>query len=433
MVCSHSTLRPWVLIAVTSFRFLKHYPYSWPLIVCAFIAALVPNYISHYITAELPSKFMFWSLPEGLMRKNEHLSEYQQLAFVMQERLYLFVNWDFWCFVYEKTIDEVSFVIHWCDRISCGLALVSVILKFLILLGGSVVYVIAFVCNSLYFIIPLFYFCKALLKSIFIGEQFYVQSQRSSSLIWSLVCRAIASCHAVLLAGLLLFTTLVVFSWCFALSEFTMFTFIGGVITPTMAYRYFVLVGAIVLGIYGLVSDLHDGYNRILSETINILKEKGTFTKLSRDVETTSNKKIILVLRKEPANESEYSIVVNKQGQPAPLRQILVHDAITTFVSNHLFSFIVKMCRPLGRQVLFLIVKTIAILFYSMVALWVKNVYHMEEKVSHIFQLIASVALYNIPNVMQFVSYKSNFGKTTDGVLRQQIYDSLVVYFSNLS
>ena len=139
------------------------------------------------------------------------------------------------------------------------------------------------------------------------------------------------------------------------------------------------------------------------------------------------------MLRKEPANESEYSIVVNKQGQPAPLRQILVHDAITTFVSNHLFSFIVKMCRPLGRQVLFLIVKTIAILFYSMVALWVKNVYHMEEKVSHIFQLIASVALYNIPNVMQFVSYKSNFGKTTDGVLRQQIYDSLVVYFSNLS
>lgn len=417
------------LIAVTSFRFFRHHPLCIPLVVCAFIAALIPEYISHYITAELPSKFMFWNIPEELMHKNERLSEYQQLAFVMQERLYLFVNWDFWCFVYEKTVNEVSFVIRWCD----GITVCGPILKFLVLLGGSFVYGIVFICYSLYFIIPLPYFCKTLMKSILKGEQMYVKSQQSSSLIWLLVCGFVATCHAVFLAGLLLFTILVMFSWCFALSEFSMFTFIGAVITPDMAYRYFVLVGAVVFGIYKLVSDLHEGYNDILSETVNILKENASFKKLACDVETMSNGKIILVLRKESSNELEYSIVVSKQGQPAPIRQILVHDAITTFVSSHLFNFIVKMCRPLGRQILFITVKIIAILFYSMVALWVKNVYHKEQEVSKIFDLIGSVAVYNIPNVLQFVSYKSNFGKTTNGVLKQQVYDSLVVYFSNLS
>ena len=417
-----------VLIAVTSFRFFKYYPLCIPLVVCTFTAALIPDYVSHYITAELPSKFMFWSLPKGLMHNNENLMEYQQLAFVMQERLYLFVNWDFWCFVYEKTVGEVRFVIRWCDRISCGP--ISAILKFLILLGGCFVYGIVFICNSLYFTIPLLYFCKTLIKSIFKGEQqIHVQSQQPSSLIWS-VCKFI---HAVFLAGMLLFTILVVLSWCFALSEFTMFTFIGAVITPTMAYQYVVLVGAVVFGIYKLVSDLHEAYNHVLSEIITILKDKASFDKLLNDVKTMSNGKIILVLRKEPANELEYSIVVKKQGQPAPLRQILIHDAITTFVSSHLFDFIVKLCRPLGRQILFITVKIIAILFYSMIALWVKNVYHMEENVSKIFGLIGTVAVYNVPNVLQFVSYKGSFGKTAGGVLKQQIYDSLVVYLCNLS
>ena len=81
----------------------------------------------------------------------------------------------------------------------------------------------------------------------------------------SILCAHLFNCYCHL-------TLVVTFIWCYAVSEFTMFTFIGGVLTASMAFQYFVLIGSIVTAIYALVRDLHEWYDRILEEIINILK-----------------------------------------------------------------------------------------------------------------------------------------------------------------
>jgi len=101
-------------------------------------------------------------------------------------------------------------------------------------------------------------------------------------------------------------------------SEFTMFTFIGGALTASMGFQYFVLVGAFATTTYTLVRDLHEGYDRILDEMIKILKEKGTFTKLASEVSSKSNGDVILELDKSSNNESEFSITVRKTNQAVP-------------------------------------------------------------------------------------------------------------------
>ena len=60
-----------------------------------------------------------------------------------------------------------------------------------------------------------------------------------------------------------------------------------------MTFQYFVLIGSIVTAIYALVRDLHEWYDRILEEIINILKEKKTFEKLAGDVHSGSGNMIM--------------------------------------------------------------------------------------------------------------------------------------------
>ena len=206
-----------------------------------------------------------------------------------------------------------------------------------------------------------------------------------------------------------------------------MFTFIGGVLTASMAFQYFVLIGSIVTAIYALVRDLHEWYDRILEEIINILKEKKTFEKLAGDVHLGSGNTI--TLEKQPPNEKT---TVRKVGQSVPHCLLLTHDGITTYLDKQLYNDIVEKCRPLRRQILFIILKIIAILFYSFVALWVKNVYHMEEKVGNIFQVVQTVAVFFLPSALQFISYKSHFGKKKD-ILKEEVYDSLVEYLSEIN
>lgn len=422
------------LLAVTSFRLLTFSPYfiyAWPLLVVTFLAALIPGYLSQHITAELPSKFMFWDLPEGLVRKNLRLSEYQQLAFVMQERLYLFVNWDFWLFICNRLAREVGFVSRSCNEAARGIFLVSGVIKFFVFLGGFIVFMTLFVCWSVWFIFPLFYFIVTLLQSIYLGEKQLAQSQAGWLKVLYLPA---ACCHGVAMVVLLLYTIVALFSWCFAFSEFSMFTIIGAALSSSMAFQYFVLVGAVGIGIYNLVRDLHDDYNQIVSEAIDLLKTKDTFTELAREVQTASHGNSIALVKKEDAsNESKYSIEVRIVGEAAPIRKILIYNGITTYISNDMFGFMVKRCKPLGRQILFITVKIIIILFYTMVALWVKNVYHLEDKVSNIVKMIDAVAVYNLPNILQFISHKSNFGKKTDVVLKQEVYRALVKYLKNLT
>ena len=179
------------------------------------------------------------------------------------------------------------------------------------------------------------------------------------------------------------YTLVVTFIWCYAVSDFTMFTFIGGVLTASMAFQYFVLIGSIVTAIYALVRDLHEWYDRILEEIINILKEKKTFEKLAGDVQSGSGNTIIF--EEQPPEK----ITVRKDGQSVPHCLLFTHDGITTYLDKHLYNDIVEWCRPLRRQILFINLKQI----FSAVCCFVGEKC-LPHGVKSIFQVVQTVAVF---------------------------------------
>ena len=398
-------------LVVTSFRLLILPPYcyySLPLLVVTFVAVLLPAYLSEHISAELPSKFLNCNLPRGLIRVDNSLIEFQQLAHVMQERVYLMCDPRFmFKFVPEHIFN--SFKPRSCSFQHIILGLLAGIFT-----------LIATPLALAYHFFPLPFFFVTLIHAVYMGEYQYTQKQTLHC--WSVLK---ACCHGMVMVTLLAYALIVTFTWCYAISEFTLFTFIGGALTPSMAFQYFVLAGSVVTAIYGLVRDLHSGYDHILEEMIYILKDHFTFTKLARDFSSKSGGRIKL---EGPAskNEIEYSIIIRKEGELLPLCNVLIHDGITTYLNKDLFNDIVERCRPLRRQVLFIIIKIVAIVFYARVAFWVKNVYHMEDQVGGIFQMLTTVSMYFLPGMLQFISYKSHFGKKMDIILRQEIFKALI-------
>ena len=416
-------------MALTSFRLF--YPpyryYSLFLLLCAVAASLKPTYLSTYVSAELPTHFFLWDLPRGLVRAKPDLVEYQQLAHVMQERLYLSVDLRFWKFLVEKSFHSFILLLSSRHETSCCAV---VVLGFFTLRRGCLIFVAAFVGNLVFYFIPLPYFCMALYHAVWKGRSQYIETVRAqSSRLWLQVNVIASLFHSMILFFLLTYILIVTFIWCYAISEFTMFTFIGGALTASMGFQYFLLVGAFVTAMYTLVRNLHEGYDRILEETVKMLKDKDDFDVLARQVSSESKRKFILE-KEQNSDEKKFTVVVRKMRQTLPYCRLIFHDGITTYVNRDMFDFVVERCRPLRRQVLFIVIKVIAIIFYSVIAMWVKNVYHMEEKVGSIFNMVKSVAVSFLPGALQFISYKSHFGKKTDVVLKQDVYESLVKYIS---
>lgn len=421
-------------LVTTSYRLFvlpPYYYYSWPLLTIAFVSVLIPDYLSEHISAELPSRFLFWDLPAGLVRTNRNsIIEYQQLAHVMQERLYLTVDIRFWNFLFKRYRCCCNNLLI---RISPGnISKLSVVIRLvlmpLVFLFNLVIFVTACIINVLlFYLIPLPYFYMELLRAVCVGRHQYIRQFRDKSSPYQLVIKCTSTCHAIVMIGLLIYTMVVTYVWCYAISEFTMFTFIGGALTSSMAFQYFVLTGSVVTAIYTLVSDLHEEYSCILEEMIKILKEKRTFTKLAYKL--SGNK---LVLERD-SNELYRSIIVRKDGESLPQCKLLIDDGITTYLDKGLYNETVERCRPLRRKIVFIILKIVAIFFYCVIAFWVKNVYHLEDKVEGIFQMVTTVAVYFLPSMLQFISHKSHFGKKSDIILRQEIYESLSVYLGELS
>ena len=422
-----------VVMAVTSLRLF--YPpycfYSWLLLLLAVVASLIPSSLSDHVRAELPSRFFGWNLPEELMRVKTDLPVYQGLGHVMLERLYLSVDQRFWAFVIEKSFQSFNEM-----RLQRGRRMCTVfMLGFFTFPLGCLLFVIAFVWNLLVYFNPFFYFCQAHYCAVWVGMTQYIDSVRAceqSSGLGKFVRVVGSCCHALVMFGLLTYTIIVIFIWCYLVSEVTMFTFIGGVVTVSMGFHYFLLFGAFVTAVYTLVSHLHEEYDCILTETINLLKEKDTFAKIKRKVFSKSDHKVILELEKKLNDELKFKVVVKKNGESLPYRQLLFHDGITSYINKDMYDSVVERVRPLRRQVFFVVVKILVIVFYCSTAVWVKNVYHMEEKVGTIFSLVKSVAVSFLPSALQFISYRSRFGIKTDVVLRHGVYESLVEYLCQL-
>ena len=413
------------LLAVASFRLLTLTPYcyySWPLLVCAVIAVLVPSYLSEHITAEIPSKFLFWTFPRGLMQVNRHLVEYQQLAHVMQERMYLTFDARFWLFVFRTSFGRFSLLHLWTPNNTCMFLLVTVTSFHL----SSIVFIAAIFINVLFYFIPLPYFYWTLLHTVFKGEYKYIQTAwKQSSMLWFAVKAACTLSHAAVMVGLVHYVLLVTYVLCYAASEFSIFTFIGGVLTATVSFPYLVQIGSLVAVIYTLVKDLHKDYDHILEEIIMILKKGETFANLSSQVHSESGNNIVLERIQLAASTSDYYryIAVRKVRETVPYCNLLTYDGITTCLDKELYCNTVERCRPLRRQILFIVLNIVVMLFFWSVALWVKNIYHMENKVGSVFGMVQLVVIYFFPAALQLISYRSHSGKSI--VLIQDVAESL--------
>jgi hypothetical protein len=417
-----------IAMALTCFRLLFYRPYCYYflfLVVCTGLASLKPKYLSTYINAELPTHFFLWELPRDLVREKADLVEYQHLAHVMQERLYLSVDIRFWKLLAKKSFHSLDLLLLNRQETS---VYTFVVLGFFALRRGCLIFTAAFIWNLVFYFIPLPYFCMELYRAVWKGTSQYIEAVRtqSSRSTWLTVMDIGSWCYTLVLLVFVTYTLIIIFIWCYAISEFTMFTFIGGALTVSTGYHYFVLVGAFFTAMYTLVRDLHEGYDRILKEMVTILKDQDTYNMLARQIGSQGN--FALEKQQNPGEDEKFTISAKENIPSSSARKLLFHDGITTYINRDMFDFVVESCRPLRRQILFIIVKIIAIIFYSVIAMWVKNVYHMEEKVGSIFGMVQVVVVSFLPGLLQFLSYKSHFGKKTDIILKQDVYESLVKY-----
>ena len=67
-------------------------------------------------------------------------------------------------------------------------------------------------------------------------------------------------------------------------------------------------------------------------------------------------------------------------------------------------------------------------IFYLVIALWMKNVFHKENEVSSIFSAAQNIGVTFVPNLLQFVAHKSHFEKKDEVFLSHRVHDAIVTY-----
>lgn len=379
-----------VILFLSSFRlfFLPCWMYIACVAATLALATLYPVHLSTYIveadvkTSNKKFAVLGWEFTPGLIRVNPALKEYQLLASMMQERMYLLVDRRFWEFLFNN-----SFA-------------VGTVRGILLLITASMIYIF-------YYFVPLPYFVLEVSTAIFFSGQ-------NPKLI-SIVCR-------FFIFAMFIYSVIVSFFWCYAITEFGVFTLIGGVISPTIILPYFVLVSTLVGTIYSLIHSLHKHYEEILEVIIEILNsEKKIRTVQSfKELEKTENTDL----------PSEYMISVT-HGQQNTL-DLLKQTVPVTYVSKELYDYVVEQCSPVRRNVFFIVIQVLAIFVYAPIALSTKNVFHLEDKVGTIFQLIITFSIAFVPGVLRFLAYKSHFGKKAGVVLKKNVYSAMSDYFSQL-
>ena len=370
------------------------------MIICFIIASVIPESFSMHIKPDYPTKFLFWELPLGLLKKDDTIIEYQKLAHIMQERIYLLVDKRFWVFLRGKLNQLVN------SNDECKVRILPII---------AVTPIILLTC--LYWFIPLPFFYIEFIRSIWRGGE--VLDIKSGT--FYIVSSFIFTCF-------LNYAMVIVLYWCYALSEISMFTFMGGAMTPHMAFQYFLLLASVIAAIYALVRNFHELNEQIMDQIINILNDQDVFETFAQEVTNCSNGEVVLHSEKEGRIKKIKAEVTSKNTDHI----LFKNDTITKFINLKMYEEVVEDYRPIRRRVFFIVVKIILMLAYGLVAFWIKNVFHLEDKVGNIFNLISNVAIAFVPGALQFLAYKSHFGKRKSDILKRQIYQAMVHYIKNL-
>ena len=229
-------------------------------------------------------------------------------------------------------------------------------------------------------------------------------------------------CNSIIMTSLLLYVLAVTYIWCFVIAEVTIFTTIGGAVSPTMAFHYFVLASSVLGTIYGMIQNLYEGYDRILEVTIDILKGEATCKSVQKALVFKYNGAVVIKKKSSTGSQSVQEIQLVKAEGQSPCTTLIRYDPIMTYINTDMYFAVVDRCQPVRRQVLFILIKIIAMVFY----IWLdKNVFHLEEKVGAIINLISSVAVYFVPAFLQYIAHQKNFGKKMTAVLKQNVYKAI--------
>ena len=211
--------------------------------------------------------------------------------------------------------------------------------------------------------------------------------------------------------------------YCYLLAEVTMFTYIGAVLVPTIAFKYVALVGSVSIVLYKIAKDLRENYDRVRDQIVKILENKEHLTRLNSDCTSTNPQAFE---RMENTNGALLTIQLKNGSQPPQV--VLYRDHFATYLSRTLLDFCIEACDPLRRKMIFIFVEVFLMTFYLLIAIWTKNVFHKEKEVSNIFAIAQTIGTYFVPNFLQFLAHKSHFGKKDDVLLSQRVHDAIVTY-----
>ena len=388
------------------------------------VAALVPEFFSVYIKDKLPTRFLGpWKYPEGVFRENARKKEYQFLAHCMSERIYLISDRRFWEMLVEK-IREVppTFFAKTGAEIYQSHPIETVVSPF-----RRVVTFARVVISIFRHLLPAFHFYKVLLQAICTQTRDNVRQACHKRWAWRrykpFLTVVFFAFHGVILAALLLYLIVAAMFCCYLLAEVTMFTYIGAVLVPTMAFKYVSLASAVSFGLYKINKDLRENYDRIRDEVVKILENSDHLTRLNSDC-TAKNPEAFQ--RMDPTNDALLTIQLKKDPQSSKV--ILYRDHFATYLSRTLLDFCIEVCDPLRRQMMFICVEVLLMAFYVVIAMWMKNVFHKEDEVSSIFTIAETIGMSYVPNLLQFLAHKSHFRKKDDVLLCQRVHDAIVTF-----
>ena len=396
------------------------------MVVCL-VTAVIPDFWSVHLANEHPTQFMnfeFLKYPEGCFRRNATKKEYQLLAHFMMERLCLLLDMQFlkmlftqsWrSFVYTETCARIIAKFPWIIR------------KIIILTCASLVSLVAkalFVTSLvLYYLIPAFYFYKEIF--------FAMTTATTSSLLPALLgCNSLVfyGCCALILTifvcNLLLVVYLMVAMMfvCYFIAEVTMFTYIGAVLVPSMAFKYISLVGAASLVLYKLTKDMREEYDNLRDQIVEILEKADHLSHLNKAFQT----RVEDTFERKEEQDGTVKVLLKLTGKPSKV--LVYRDHYDAYLSRALLDYCIEECEPLRRKVAFMIVKVVLMTFYLSIAMWIKNVFHKEKDVSSIFSIAQTIAMYFVPNLFQFFVDKSRFGKKNSVHLHRDVQKAIITF-----
>ncbi|XP_033106690.1 uncharacterized protein LOC117108689 isoform X2 [Anneissia japonica] len=398
------------------FYYTPHWIFVGAFVIVILVSASIPEVWSASLKNSQPTKFLdLWDYPEDVFRKNTREKEYQLLAHCMKERVFLVVNLNFWKMLYSESFKLPLFSCTWAELASDFP--VGTLKLIVCVFACTVTFIGMSLLTLIYHLVPAFYFYIKIFFAIFDATK--VALSTNSYIINFKLTHVLSFLCSVFLVVYIMITTI----FCsYFIAEVTMFTYIGAVLDPSMAFVYVSLVGAILLVLHNLFKDLRERYEKLRDQIVDILKGEDHLRHVRKECGITHPD----ILQRRVESDGELKIFLNV-GPNAP-KVILYQDHFATYLSRPLLDFCIEQYNPVMRQIFFIVVKVLVMTFYVSIALWIKNVFHKEKEMRNIFGVAQNIAMYFVPNLLQFLAHQRHQGKKDDVAIHRCVHKAVALY-----